>query len=669
MITLPHRHHTTATAFFERWSARSNSHSEGCDYLYENSHTSGSGQSETWHGYYGHSGCSVDRESSSHAYEKGGQSKGGSFFWTKIDGRSDFEEDRLSFSNWGCESISTWHGPNGPVTSGGFFYSWESAVRHHQHSRTWEGPPLSYENESFCRFDKNTSGNHHCGAGMCQWSCCVNYSPPNPAQGVGANLSLPVDWLPGSYMPGGPFANNGTNSPGFSEQKSQNALDTAIQPANAIAVTMATTENMATTTQSDATPLPLHDEPGSARNPALIQTPRITVEWAANDARFDENPHGPGYRVFPEQPDANTAAQRKVNLVFSVDTYLDKPMPVYFKSLDPANYNRVLMPSDTTQIFGDDNHIRLDLNSEVYVYLPACSEHPDGRKVPLFSDIHRIVLPAGMGPDSPFTVVVEIERGFAGDNFIVVADTNEQRVIDAELGTTTVNLECYKVQPIDGVTSPHTDLLTVWRTLWVECDRLQYYAESRPTPINPNWKPNNPYATLGVPNPADYLGGFVASELARACVEVRVYEPNENQPNIGFNVMTAAEINTMMGVGRDSPVASIDFWTVRVIMATAQDTLQPNALYGRYYPSQNTAVIFYETIRSLYPNASQSTIHTAIQRVLLHEIGHALIDCHHPSSGIMAAYLNPSQMLQSQYLVFRHVDIARLQMYSRVWAE
>jgi len=616
----------------------------------------------------------VDRESSSHACEKGGQSKGGSFFWTKIDGRSDFEEDRLSFSNWGCESISTWHGPNGPVTSGGFFYSWESAVRHHQHSRTWEGPPLSYENESFCRFDKNTSGNHHCGAGMCQWSCCVNYSPPNPAQGVGANLSLPVDWLPGSYMPGGPFANNGTNSPGFSEQKSQNALDTAIQPANAIAVTMATTENMATTTQSDATPLPLHDEPGTVRNPALIG--RLTsVEWRPHNSPLDDNPNGGGQRIFPERA-VNGSLQNKVDLVFTADTWSTSPRTIYFRVRDPTNYINV---AETQPLVVGDNQAAGKFR---FPYSIACTAIMDSAT--LTNTIHRVVMPAYQ---TTTTLTLEFVEAYAGDNFIVVAGLEHEwrRVATAWLGD---GLQCYDVQPnlLDGIKPVHTDMLTVWRTLHIECDFIMY--------------PGMP--SLVEMNPASYLipGSRAETQLARACVVINVMPPNTvqnpNQPTVTgvLNPLSDGKLREIVKArftedatpenpkseldpanttsGRDLYGNSPDFWTVRIVMLSIleEDAAAGNdheKTTGAFVPGVNTIVIFFEAIRHEYPSGplGQTLTNIAIQTILLHEIGHALTNEAHTLTGLMQEYLDAADVLNPENQVFLPETLRKIQYYSR----
>lgn len=62
-----------------------------------------------------------------------------------------------------------------------------------------------------------------------------------------------------------------------------------------------------------------------------------------------------------------------------------------------------------------------------------------------------------------------------------------------------------------------TQKLTVWRTLNVECDRMVYFNN-----------PSNPDDGTIPFNPADYLGGVVSAEFAKACVAIYDRTPTNN---------------------------------------------------------------------------------------------------------------------------------------------
>ena len=286
-------------------------------------------------------------------------------------------------------------------------------------------------------------------------------------------------------------------------------------------------------------------------------------------------------------------------------------------------------------------------------------------------------------PNNPYAnVVLQIAQAHAGDNYIVAVHPNTGVIETYEFCHTNCPGQDGNVlyhpgfRPTDDVSSfmpvpwpLYSQLLTVWRTLHVECDAMPYI----PHPTIPN-------AFLLPPCPSIFLGGFVASELARACVEIREFTPNLNQPDPGSNPMTVDDYIDIVGFtgiasgdGRDAPVPSNDFWTVRVVMTSKIfenahnyfPNIDPNKhLLGLYDPERNTIFLFLETILAYYPNMNHtvySSIGIAVQKTLLHEIGHVLIDDDDQSSGVMSyCYYSLAS------LAFRPEDIREIQRLSRI---
>ena len=87
---------------------------------------------------------------------------------------------------------------------------------------------------------------------------------------------------------------------------------------------------------------------------------------------------------------------------------------------------------------------------------------------------------------------------------------------------------------------------------------------------------------------------------------------------------------------------------------------------GTYEPDANTIVIFYEQLKPKYPNATN--LSKAIQRTLLHEIGHALtLDGNYDfnaSEGVMLEI--EVDLHYPDYQKFLLADIKRIQEKSKV---
>ena len=262
------------------------------------------------------------------------------------------------------------------------------------------------------------------------------------------------------------------------------------------------------------------------------------------------------------------------------------------------------------------------------------------------------------------TRMFTIDPAHAGDNYIVAVHPNDG-VVDEYVFE---NEDQYNTSNYYGVVGrtllypepsamfgDHTELpkamqtkvLTVWRTLNVECDRMNY------------WPPGTENFPFGPPNPADFLGGRVETELARACVSVNAIRPstaqnptlNVTQPlvmmdtstgiitddNPGTNPMDDNYMGALLGgvgtwSGRDLAGNDKNFWTVRIVMTSAYKPLGGESiLAGAFFPGWNTIIVCHARIeevrQSWNTNFSDNvSLKEWVEEVMLHEICHVLID-------------------------------------------
>jgi hypothetical protein len=215
----------------------------------------------------------------------------------------------------------------------------------------------------------------------------------------------------------------------------------------------------------------------------------------------------------------------------------------------------------------------------------------------------------------------------AGDNYIVAAHPNEDIVDDYQLATDGVTLTRPDGSNMTTLqTSLRSDMLTVWRTLNVECDAMSYYNY----PYSPTGPEDDPSKIVTPPSPENYLGGLVAEQLARACVVTEVYEPTvNNQPPVGHNPMGDQEQGNYLQ-GRDLLASwnSPDFWTVRMVMISdyGDDTLGAFNLGGNLIDVSYARIEY--RVNEWNENHPTETIQlgNSIRRNILHEICHLLID-------------------------------------------
>jgi hypothetical protein len=247
---------------------------------------------------------------------------------------------------------------------------------------------------------------------------------------------------------------------------------------------------------------------------------------------------------------------------------------------------------------------------------------------------------------------IVIESAHAGDNFIVVVDTIQTKINIAQLGIT----EPTRYKEKNNLTQ--SELLTVWRNLNVELDVA-------------NWT-GMPAGNLKAP-----LDGFVATELARACIATKEFTPNNTSaPNVGDDGVDQTEITSIYGngagSGRDISGNSADFWTIRIVTIPY---LKGETTYaGGFYKTTNTIVICHQTINDAvtsWNNANDPDVdlQESIRRNVLHEIGHVLLNGddsdHTTDSSIMKTELDMDQRLSPNNRKFLVSQIKLLQQFSR----
>jgi len=268
-----------------------------------------------------------------------------------------------------------------------------------------------------------------------------------------------------------------------------------------------------------------------------------------------------------------------------------------------------------------------------------------------------------------------IDSVYAGDNYRMVVHPNNGVLVKGIFATDAVTFSILDT-PTTTKTFTQSSILTVWRSLWVECDVMEYKSGL----FN--------LGTTRPESPASYIGGFVKTQLERACIAIREYKPN-NTPLLpkstpillGANPMELVHYEALTGyggvgpgIGRDSEFTTDAYWTVRIAMASTVDAHDiwpdqyptPNKIFpsGVYQPEKNTIVVFYERLNSLY---SGSNLSTAIEQTLLHEIGHILTlnDDNDPNTteGVMKQWADP---LQAKYQKFLPENIKRIQKNSKI---
>ena len=233
----------------------------------------------------------------------------------------------------------------------------------------------------------------------------------------------------------------------------------------------------------------------------------------------------------------------------------------------------------------------------------------------------------------------QITSAHAGDNYIVVGDPSMDLLNRYEFGcdgTSLIALAGTMDELIQGVTHPDhpiwhhpqttgthastTPILTVWRTLNVECDVMDYLDMQTSTPID------------GIPVSHALLTA-ASEELARACIVINDLTPPEDtntnpNPAIKRQDGTWAWIDPEdVDVGRDvlfKETNTSAFWSVRIVSVPVYYDQASNPLgAAKFRKGDNQIVIYYENVKNFSLN-NNIDIDVILKYFLLHEIGHAL---------------------------------------------
>jgi hypothetical protein len=385
-----------------------------------------------------------------------------------------------------------------------------------------------------------------------------------------------------------------------------------------------------------------------------IENNSYSVKWQtitgtdANKATISADSNSGGKRVFPEKSTPTGVIENKFELVFELEVVASTATTLYYNILDPDNFIGLgYNESSATTWAGNDNYVTLDTTTSIGSVVIAAGQSSVALTFVLYPNGYT-----GSKLTGNATTIV-IDSVHAGDNFIVVVDTNKTKSDAAALGTT----EATRYQETNQLTQ--TDLLTVWRTLNVELDVAAWTGM--------------PAGDLKAP-----LDGFVKSELARACIVTKEFTPNNTSaPNVGNDGVEETERTTIngsgTGSGRDISGNSKDFWTVRIVTIPYYNSQATNDLensYGAFQPGTNTITICYKKISTDVADWNtthdQVDLQDIIRRTVLHEIGHVLINgSHSTEQSIMKSDIGISERILPANRKFLDTQIQLLQEYSR----
>ncbi|MGL6194592.1 MAG: hypothetical protein ACRC2T_07180 [Thermoguttaceae bacterium] len=397
--------------------------------------------------------------------------------------------------------------------------------------------------------------------------------------------------------------------------------------------------------------------------PRIGKTEISKVEWeqidgTTNAIKLGDNPgaNGGGLRCFPEQstPTASSLNDKinvKVTLAYAIPAGMAGH--VNLAIYDPNNPIGSTKTINHNGVGERDNHGKLRTSDDNYEVTFASGEIKNTKEFSFSSQKDK----------EPGKYEL---KAHAGDNYIVTAHPNAGVESSYTFAADGVTLQRKKA---DGTkenlpNALKTPILTVWRTLNVECD----YA---------NWT-GAPSADIR--DPATYLGGIVASELARACVVPKEF-PNVipiifdiEYPMSRIDYQRVLE-DMIIPCGRDIYGDCDEFWTVRIVMASQIDLYTIDPTWGHsvnpgfFQSGYNTIFIFYETINISSQNAGSTMMGNATESVLLHEIGHVLslddLEIANASEGVMKSPIPFMQTLLPEFRKFLDSDITQIQQISK----
>lgn len=225
--------------------------------------------------------------------------------------------------------------------------------------------------------------------------------------------------------------------------------------------------------------------------------PIAGVFWEAMDSALDANPNtGGGQRIFPDKDDPlDPLTHQNVRVLAYVCPAMEG-VTVYFKSFDIDDPSANSSPVDSNGSNGSDNR-----GTPKQGTLSATSAVTDA------TGIASVVLSVTKQP---------------GDNFRVAASCDEAALTSLNDNNVPANNE----PEIAGFSGRVSEMLTVWRRLWIEMDSMGGFGSSKPSPdatfaVGEQWFLNDPVSgqstlrlTGRLPEVANfYTGGFISNNI------------------------------------------------------------------------------------------------------------------------------------------------------------
>lgn len=407
-------------------------------------------------------------------------------------------------------------------------------------------------------------------------------------------------------------------------------------------------------------------------------------------ARLVKDANGEGYRIYPQKTDPTSPEFDVTRITTSLTQEIPVDMSAYLYCYIMDNENPRTGAVITAGPNNGDDGVGMILSEEMVTFdaqirnnIPDFDETVNNANVEMLEDAQALISYMqkrnklqglnGMVNDADVEMMSDeqklafyrqmrstikhfygtVSRANAGNDFVVVAHPEPDLTIVID------NTFKAKVNSTEDLAPKEperyqTKLLTVWRTLNVERDVA-------------TWQ-GMPAGDLRAP-----LNGFVATELARACVETWEFYPNLT-PGPPINVtINNAEASAALSKGRDISGNNKNFWTVRIVTMSKNGTRG-----GAFLPGTNGIAVYYAGMKDMVetwnnppfplpprPPADQVELIPSLRRNVLHEIGHVLINGDHQPDGIMQTGLGLKARLAPDKIRFLDTDIHKLQEFSR----
>jgi len=325
--------------------------------------------------------------------------------------------------------------------------------------------------------------------------------------------------------------------------------------------------------------------------------------------------NGGGLRCFPEQsePGPNADIHNKILTQVTLAAAIPSGMTgtVFVDWFDPDNPRGSTITPDHNGPGKRENHGNMVIDGEVINVVGG--------------------VPVRKGAELTFAggtqqqqKICTIDPAHAGDNYIIAAHPNEGIVDNYRLQSDGKTL--YRPSPngmIPLEASLQTPMLTVWRMLWIEFDRMYKPKGKDPQGNYLPFEPGVDQLAKAFPPGIIAPGSHIATELARACIVPEEFMANTVVEVPGPLKVEENEFISVRNVINHEPYRSVKnnyetFWTLQVVSA-----FESWGIYG--VNRGNITFMFNTNIEAGY-NAEGLTVglNKIFSIVLLHEIGHAL---------------------------------------------